>query len=110
MRSWGFLGEIGPTKYWWHSKRLTTRSSIRSRPTTLNPGDLLHPVEEEARGPSASQLRHFQIMKHLRLPNWDGHELPLWPPHRSPDPTVFVPVLGGDPRLSEALKNYSGPW
>jgi hypothetical protein len=30
---------------------------------------LLRSVEEEARGPSASQLRHLQILKDLRLPN-----------------------------------------
>jgi hypothetical protein len=63
-------------------------------------GHLLHSVEEEARGASASQLRHLQIMKHLRLPNWHGAELPVWPPHRPPNAAVIAPVLGGDPRLS----------
>ena len=38
-------------------------------------------------------------MEHLRLPNWEGSELPVWPPHRPPDPAVIAPVLGGDPRL-----------
>ncbi len=67
-------------------------------------GYLLHSVEEEARGSSASQLRHLQIMKHLRLPNWDGGELAVWPPHRPPNPAVIAPMLGGDPRL------YSAEW
>ena len=69
-----------------------------------NGGYLLHSVEEEARGPSASQLRHLQIMKHLRLPNWEGSELPMWPPHRPPNAAVIAPMLGGDPRL------YTGEW
>jgi hypothetical protein len=68
-------------------------------------GYLMHSVEEEARGPSASQLRHLQIMKHLRLPNWDGGELPVWPPHRRPIRPLlrqcwaviraFLPAVGG---------------
>jgi hypothetical protein len=62
-------------------------------------GYFLHTVEEQARGPSARQLRDLQIMKHLRLPNWEGSELPVWPPHRPPDPAVIAPMLGGDPRL-----------
>jgi len=65
-----------------------------------NGGYLLQSVEHEARGPSAEQLRHLQIMKDLRLPNWEGGELPVWPPHRPPNPAVIAPVLGGDPRLS----------
>jgi hypothetical protein len=63
-------------------------------------GYLLRSVEEEARGPSALQLRHLQILKDLRLPNWDGGELPVWPPHRPPNPAVIAPMLGGDHRLS----------
>jgi hypothetical protein len=39
-------------------------------------------------------------MKNLRLPNWEGGELPVWPPHQPPDPAAVAPVLGGDPRLS----------
>ncbi len=39
-------------------------------------------------------------MKNLRLPDWDGAELPVWPPHRPPDLVAIAPVLGGDPRLS----------
>ncbi len=28
-------------------------------------------------------------MKHLRLPNWQGSELPVWPPHRPPNAAVI---------------------
>jgi hypothetical protein len=71
-------------------------------------------------------------MKHVRLPDWEGGELPVWPPHRRPSPMAITPVLGGDPRLStdrwwevreeqaqaaveraareeKALENYHGP-
>jgi hypothetical protein len=68
-----------------------------------NDGVLLDSVEHAARGASALQLRHLQIMKDLRLPNWEGAEIPLWPPYRPPNPAVFTPV-GGDPRL------YAGDW
>lgn len=60
---------------------------------------LLHSVEHEARGHSADQLRHLQIMKDLQLPNWEGSELPVWPPHRPRNLAVVAPLLGGDPRL-----------
>jgi hypothetical protein len=67
-------------------------------------GYLLESVEHAARGPSALQLRHVQIMKDLRLPNWDGAELPLWPPYRPLNVATFTPVELGDPRL------YTGDW
>jgi hypothetical protein len=57
-------------------------------------GYLLHSVEEEVRGPSASQLRDLQIMKHLRL------TIGTVASSRPPDAAVIAPVLGGDPRLS----------
>ncbi len=63
-------------------------------------GYLLESVEHAARGPSALQLRHLQIMKDLRLPNWDGAELPLWPPYRPLNVAAFTPAELGDPRLS----------
>jgi hypothetical protein len=56
---------------------------------------LLHSVEHEARGPSASRLRQLQIMKDLRLPNWEGGELPVWPPHRPPTAAAIAPMPGG---------------
>jgi hypothetical protein len=62
-------------------------------------GYLLESVEHAARGPSALQLSHLQIMKDLRLPNWEGAELPLWPPQR-PLIVAAFPVELGDPRLS----------
>ena len=39
-------------------------------------------------------------MKNLQLPSWEGGELPVWPPHRSPNPAAVAPTLGGDSRLS----------
>jgi hypothetical protein len=39
-------------------------------------------------------------MKDLRLPNWEGAELPLWPPHRPFIPGMPTFILSGDPRLS----------
>ncbi len=96
--------------------RVNQAAPVKARTTG---GYLLHSVEEEAGGPSAQQLRHLQILKHLRLPNWDGGELPVWPPHRPPNATVIVPTYVGDPRLSsdhevkeeqeETLTNYHNP-
>ena len=63
-------------------------------------GYLLDSVEHAARGPSALQLRHLEIMKDLRLPNWEGAELPVWPPHRPMILTGLTPAMLGDPRLS----------
>ncbi len=65
---------------------------------------LLESVEHAARGPSASQLRHLQIIKDLRLPNWEGAEQPLWPPYRPINVAAFTPALLGDQRL------YTGDW
>jgi hypothetical protein len=39
----------------------------------------------------------------LRLPNWDGAELPLWLPYR-PIVPAFTPAVGGDERL------HTGDW
>jgi hypothetical protein len=63
-------------------------------------GRLLESVEYAARGPSASKLRDLQIVKDLRLPNWEGNELPIWPPHRPFILGMPTFILSGDPRLS----------
>jgi hypothetical protein len=67
-------------------------------------GYLLQSVEYAARGSSADKLAHLQITKHLRLSNWEGAELPLWPPYRPPDASAYTPTLFGDHRL------YSAEW
>jgi hypothetical protein len=57
-------------------------------------------VELMARGLPAFSANQPSITRELRLPRWEESSIMAWPPPQRLDPSLFVPVQVGDPRLT----------
>jgi hypothetical protein len=81
--------------------RRVSEAKPRAAKAADGDGRWLDSVELTARGMSGYALNDVSILKHLKLPNWEpGGFAFAWPPQRPPDPSLFAPVVIGDPRLT----------